>query len=88
LAFIIHCEIIHNAPAILFLGGAISKRPQAELPFRRGLVSQIEEGTPPSLSRVMRDNVGVGFPVPRNKGDRPAIARVPVRVPVMADIKI
>jgi hypothetical protein len=88
LAFIIHCEVIHDTLAILLLGGAINKRPQAELPFRRGLVSQIEERTPPSLSRVVRDNVGVGFPMPRNKGDRPAIARIPVRVPVMADVKI
>jgi hypothetical protein len=60
---------MHDTPAILLLGGAISKRPQAELPFKRGLVSLIEEGTPPSLSRVVRDNVGIGFPVPRNKGD-------------------
>jgi hypothetical protein len=88
LAFIIHCKIIHDTPAIPLLGGAISKRPQAELPFRRSLVSQIEEGSPPSLSRVMRDNVGVGFPAPRNKGDPSAIARIFVRVSVMADIKV
>jgi hypothetical protein len=83
-----HCKVIHDTPTILLLGGAISKRPQAELPFRRGLVSQIEEGSPPSLSRVMRDNVGVGFPTPRNKGDQSAIARISIRVPVMADIKV
>jgi hypothetical protein len=88
LAFIIHCKIVHDAPAILLLGGAINKRPQAELPFRRGLVSQIEEGSPPSLCRVMRGDIGVGFPAPRNKGDQSAIARISVRVPVVADIKV
>jgi hypothetical protein len=84
----IHCKIVHDAPAILLLGGAINKRLQAELPFRRGLVSQIEEGSPPSLCRVMRDNIGVGFPAPRNKEDRSAIPRISVRVLVVADIKV
>jgi hypothetical protein len=88
LAFIIHCKIIHDAPAILLFDGAINKRPQVKLPFRRGLVSQIEEGSPPSLCRVMRDNVGVGLPAPRNKGDRSAIARISVHVPIVADIKV
>jgi hypothetical protein len=88
LAFIIHCKVIHDTPALLLLGGAIIKRPQAVLPFRRGLVSQIEEGSPPSLSRVMRDNIGVGFPTPRNKGDRSTIVGISIRIPVMADIEV
>jgi hypothetical protein len=88
LVFVIHRKIIHDTLGILLLGGAINKRPQAVFPFRRGLVSQIEEGSPPSLCRVMQDNIGVGFPSPRNKGDRSAIARISVRIPIVVDVKI
>jgi hypothetical protein len=59
LAFVIHGKIVHDAPAILLLGGAINKRPQAVLPFRRGLVSLIEERSPPSLYRIMWGNIRV-----------------------------
>jgi hypothetical protein len=43
LAFIVHGKIVHDILAILLIGGAINKRPQAILPFRRGLVSLIKE---------------------------------------------
>jgi hypothetical protein len=59
LAFVIHGKIVHNALAILLLGGTINKRPQAVLPFRRGLVSLIEERSPPSLCRIMRFDIRV-----------------------------
>jgi hypothetical protein len=59
LAFVVHGKIVHDAPAILLLGGAINKRPQAILPFRRGLVSLIEERSLPSLCRIIRGNIRV-----------------------------
>jgi hypothetical protein len=59
LTFVIHGKVIHNAPAILLLGGAINKRLQAILLFRRGLVSLIEERSPPSLCRIMRNDIRV-----------------------------
>jgi hypothetical protein len=59
LTFVIYGKVIHNAPAILLLGGAIDKRPQAILLFRRGLVSLIEERSPPSLCKIMRFDIRV-----------------------------
>jgi hypothetical protein len=50
---------VHNALAILLLGGAINKRPQTILLFRRGLVSLIEERSPPSLCRIVRLDIRV-----------------------------
>jgi hypothetical protein len=59
LTFVIHGKVIHNALVILLLGGAINKRPQAILLFRRGLFSLIEETSPPSLCRIMRFDIRV-----------------------------
>jgi hypothetical protein len=59
LAFVVHGKIVHDALAILLLGGAINKIPQAVLPFRRSLVSLIEERSPPSLCRIMWGNIRV-----------------------------
>jgi hypothetical protein len=59
LAFVVYGKIVHDAPAILLLGGAINKRPWAVLSFRRGLVSLIEERSPPSLCRIMQGNIRV-----------------------------
>jgi hypothetical protein len=59
MAFVIHGKIIHDALAILLFGGAINKRLQAVLPFRRGLVGLIEERSLPSLCRIMRGNIRV-----------------------------
>jgi hypothetical protein len=59
LAFIVHGKLVHDAPAILLLGGAINKRPRAILPFRRELVILIEERSLPSLCRIMQGNIRV-----------------------------
>jgi hypothetical protein len=59
LAFVVYGKIVHDALAILLLGGTINKRLQAILSFRRGLVSLIEERSPPSLCRIMRFDIRI-----------------------------